>query len=150
DGDTSSDGVLLTQYDVLSVMHYKYTNCDAPGNLGDTGLSPLDRLGSEIAYPKSSQVGIAHGGLAFAGVWAVREDATLLPRWLAAGALPGVFSGMSWSVGATFRSSSLAISAGAVPLPRDVATTVDVSFRDPWDRLKQGESVVLASNAKHT
>jgi hypothetical protein len=51
----------LTSYDVYSVMHYNWNgdpadpwkNCPAPGNWGNTGLSPVDLLGMEMMYPKS-------------------------------------------------------------------------------------------------
>lgn len=146
---TPDDETLLTDYDLLSVMHYTYGSCGAPGNLGDTGLSPLDHLGVQIAYPASSAVKVSHGGLSFAGGWAVRTNATFQPQWYAMGAHSTVFDDLTWKVGGTLKSTNIAVTTGTLALPNDASAIVELAFDDPWDRAKLGQVTVTLSDAKH-
>jgi hypothetical protein len=145
------DNNLLTPYDVMSVMHYRYSGtCVAPGNLGNTGLSDLDKLGAEIAYPKSSQVPIASSGaMAYGGGLAFRTDlgGALQPAWYARGALSSVFAGFSWTVNSsvtTGLSRTISSSLGSSPV------SATMQFTDPWGRSRAGTTQVLTSNAAHT
>jgi hypothetical protein len=145
--DLTFGGVLLTAYDPLSPMHY--VKCGSPGNWGDGGLTELDRLGVEIAYPPSSTVKVSHGGLAFAGGWAIRSNSTFQPSWYARGAHPSVFQDLTWKVNGTLKSTSITVSSGTLNLPVNGTALVRLDFDDPWNRAKYSQFTVFFSNAKH-
>lgn len=46
----------ITDYDELSVMHYKYTSCGVNGNYDTDGFSPMDQLGLHVLYPEAVKV----------------------------------------------------------------------------------------------
>lgn len=145
------DQNLLTPYDVMSVMHYRFSGtCVAPGNLGNTGLSDLDRLGVEIAYPKGSEIPIAaNGAMAFGGGVAFRTDrgGSLTPAWYLRGALSSVFANAKWTVGSSVTSSlsrSISGSLGSAPV------VAKMQFTDPWGRSRAGSIKVLTANSAHT
>jgi len=46
----------LTDYDELSVMHYKFSSCGVNGNYDTDGFSPMDQMGLHILYPEATKV----------------------------------------------------------------------------------------------
>lgn len=142
---------LVTAYDVMSVMHYSYGGtCIAAGNRGNTGLSDLDQLGAEVAYPKNAEAPIALlGAMAYGGGQVFRSDVggSLQPGWSARGALPGVFANFSWTVGSS-------VTVGLLrSIPGDVGGTpvlATMRFTDPWGRSRSGSTQISTSSSKHT
>ncbi len=145
--DTGPDKQLLTPYDALSVMHYVL--CDSPGNGDDTGLSDLDELGVEIAYPKSPQTPIAaRGGMAYSGGVVFRTDqgGSLQPAWFARGALSSVFGSFRWTLGSSVTSDLLRAIGGSLGSSPVLAT---MQFTDPFGRSRTGSTQVRTSNSAH-
>jgi hypothetical protein len=147
DSSGSSDGVLLTQYDVNSVMGYVDATCGSPGNWGTDGLSDRDRLGAEIAYPGSSTVNVFPEGFLGNGGAIVRDDASLQPEWIVRGATPAALSSLVWSINGVTLGRNIALNATSLPLS---PVAVVLQYQDPWGRNKQGSLNVEVSNSKHT
>ncbi|MES1185492.1 MAG: hypothetical protein ABUL60_16900 [Myxococcales bacterium] len=158
-GYTPDDQHLLTPYDVMSVMHYTLSSptnsCPAPGNWGNTGLSEWDKLGVEIAYPRSTTVPLElHGmltGPAGSVIQVIRADTVIQTSWLARGALPGVFANTQWTI-TPFLGSPQVVSSNPSFTWNTVGqiAAVDVSFTDPFGRSRSGSAFMYASTELHT
>jgi hypothetical protein len=154
-GDFFSDpeNPFLTGYDINSVMHYNYDpgsgddtweDCPAPGNWGSTGLSPSDRLGVEMVYPKSYTRRIF--GYQFAGQPVLRtEEPELKLDWTERGARDSALE-VWWNVDGSL------ISAPVAALDSEPAQYAVSAYM--WDLFGDvhvvDEVAVHVDNSKHT
>jgi len=102
---TSQPMRFMTRFDPLSVMMYRLAECNAPGSIGDTGFSDLDRLALRILYPENVRVA------EISGMRVVRAGTPieLGNLWKTLGAIvnetpTSVASEFRWSVGGVTRS----------------------------------------------
>lgn len=147
DGSGNAQG-WLTPYDSSSIMLWSY--CNTPNLTADNILSPYDRLGAEMVYPKNyTRRPVAKNGLANSGGtrYVVRTDKSmkLMPDWVARGAVSTAFSAVKWRKNGTQFSTSLSPTVSS-----PTSGTYDVQLRDYFNRLHNYTGTeIVASNAKH-
>jgi hypothetical protein len=156
---TNQSGYFLTPYDKTSVMHYRDAVC-APD--GYKEISPLDRLGVEIAYPKAGEAPVSTAaGFHYLGIdGLIREDGKIRLDWWARGALTTVFSNLEWKVRVTstiFQTVSTDpeivwedVRPWARPPTGEDVPQIFADFDDPWGRHRSTRAVLMVSSAKHT
>jgi hypothetical protein len=129
-----TDGIVLTNYDPLSIMNYCRSN---NGALNDRPTE-YDMLGMEMLYSADRNYGIACGGGCFATGSGLVTTSTgsVVSEWIARGSL-----GVPFRVGGTD-----VYSYSVVPLPTGVST-LGYTFVDPIGRPRSGSGTVRKSNA---
>jgi hypothetical protein len=149
---TINDAYLLTPYDGPSAQVNYCANGSNPIIFGDanTMLSPMDKLGIEILYPKTlSRRPILTGFADSAGLQTVVRSGANLARtdWIARGAHPSAIHNQTWRNGATGVILSNQLSP-TLTITSDMQ--VQVTMEDFLDRIHFWSGTqAIVSDARH-